>query len=116
MGIEVVESTRQVRIELDGVVLAESKDARILSEGRLRPRYYLPEADVRMDLLTPSDTSSRCPYKGAAEYWSVAVGGNVHPDVAWTYRSPIPERADIAGLICFYDEKVDLYLDGELQP
>lgn len=114
--IDVVESSTFVRIEVDGVVFAESKQPRILSEGRLRPRYYLPVADVRMDLLTPSNTTTGCPYKGTAEYWSATVGERAHPDLAWTYRTPLPERQEIAGLVCFYDEKVDVYLDGELQP
>ena len=75
-------------------------------------RYYLPKTHVRLDLLTPTETESHCPYKGDAEYWSVRVGGTLHDDLAWSYRTPLPESQKIAGLVAFYDEKVDLYLDG----
>ncbi len=67
-----------------------------------------------MDLLTPTATSSHCPYKGDANYWSLALEGAV-ADVAWSYRTPLPESQKIAGLVCFYPEKVDLYVDGRLQ-
>ena len=72
-----------------------------------------------MDLLRPSDASSRCPYKGTAAYWSVdttaaAERGRLHKDVVWIYRAPLPESQKIAGLACFYNERVDLYVDGEL--
>lgn len=114
--IRIEAATTQVRIEVDGVVVAESGKPRVLFEKGLRPRYYLPVDDVRMDLLTPTSTRTSCPYKGAAEYWSVTVNGTTHPDLVWSYPNPIPQSEDIAGLLCFYDEKVDVYLDGELQP
>jgi uncharacterized protein (DUF427 family) len=103
-----------VRVELDGVTVADSPRPHILFETGLPPRYYLPLPDVRMDLLRPSDTSSHCPYKGTASYWSVDTGHRVHQDVVWMYRTPLPESQKIAGLACFYNEKVDLYVDGEL--
>ncbi len=78
-------------------------------------RYYLPKLDVRMDLLRPTSSSSICPYKGVAEYWSLEVGDTVMPDLVWSYRNPVVEAPKIAGLVCFYNEKVDLYVDGELQ-
>jgi uncharacterized protein (DUF427 family) len=102
-------------VEIDGVTVAESGQPRILFETGLPPRYYLPLTDVRMDLLRPSDSQSHCPYKGTAGYWSVDTGHGVHPDVVWIYRLPLPESQKVAGLACFYNEKVDLYLDGELQ-
>ncbi len=119
--IDILASSRVVRIELDGVVVAESGQPRILFETGLPPRYYLPLTDVRMDLLRPSERSTHCPYKGAAGYWSVdtsavSPGGRVHTDVAWIYRTPLPESQKIAGLACFYNERIDLYLDGEQQP
>jgi uncharacterized protein (DUF427 family) len=114
--IDILASSRRVRIELDGVPVAESGQPRILFETGLPPRHYLPITDVRMDLLRPSGTQSHCPYKGAASYWSVDTGRSVHQDVAWMYRTPLPESQKIAGLVCFYDEKTDVYLDGELQP
>lgn len=113
--ISVEESTRHVRVEVDGVTVAESTRPRILHEKSLPPRYYLPLADVRTDLLIASDTETRCPYKGTASYWSLQVGERTLRDAVWGYRDPLPEREDIAGLVCFYDDKVDLYLDGQPQ-
>jgi uncharacterized protein (DUF427 family) len=114
--VDILASSQHVRIEVDGVTVAESRQPRILFETGLPPRYYLPLTEVRMDLLLPSDTQSHCPYKGTASYWSVQAGGEPHRDIVWIYRTPLPESQKIAGLACFYDEKVDVYLDGELQP
>lgn len=113
--VTVEESSRSVRVEVDGVTVAESSRPRVLRERGLRPRYYLPPADVRTDLLTPSDSSTSCPFKGAARYWSLQVGERTYPDLVWSYSAPIEDRADIAGLLCFYDEKVDLFVDGQKQ-
>ena len=79
-------------------------------------RYYLPLADVRLDLLRPSDTSTACPYKGVASYHHVLVDGRTHADLAWSYRFPVPECPKIAGLVAFYDEKVDTVVDGVPRP
>ena len=88
----------------------------LLFETGLPIRYYLPKADVRLDLLVPTDTETRCPYKGVASYYAVAVGPTVVPDIAWCYRHPIPECSKIENLVCFYNERVDaLYVDGVLQ-
>jgi len=113
--VDILASSRRVRIEVGGVTLAESAQPRILFETGLPPRYYLPLTDVRMDLLRPSGSQSHCPYKGAASYWSVDTGRGVHADLVWIYRTPLPESQKIAGLACFYDEKVDVYLDDVLQ-
>jgi len=113
--IDILASSRRVRVEVDGVPVAESGRPTILFETGLPPRYYLPLPDVRLDLLRPSQTATHCPYKGTASYWSVEAGGRTHPDLAWSYRTPLPESVKIAGLVCFYTEKVDLYLDGALQ-
>ena len=88
---------------------------RVLFETNLPPRYYLPITDVRMELLRPSTTETHCPYKGVATYWTLDTGRGVHPDAVWIYRSPFAESQKIAGLACFYNERVDLYLDGVLQ-
>lgn len=114
--VDILASSRRVRIEVDGVTVADSVRPHILFETGLPPRYYLPLTDVRMDLLRPSATHSHCPYKGTAAYWSVDTGDTVHQDIVWIYRTPLPESQKIAGLACFYDEKVDVYLDGEQQP
>jgi uncharacterized protein (DUF427 family) len=113
--VDILASSRRVRVEVDGVTVAESDQPRILFETGLPPRYYLPLAAVRMDLLRPSDTSTHCPYKGTAAYWSVQTDTRLHKDVVWIYRTPLPESQKIAGLACFYNERVDIYLDGEHQ-
>jgi uncharacterized protein (DUF427 family) len=113
--VDILASSRHVRIEVDGVTVAQSGQPRILFETGLPPRYYLPLTDVRMDLLRDSATQSHCPYKGTASYWSVDTGTAVHADLVWIYRAPLPESQKIAGLACFYDEKVDVFVDGVRQ-
>jgi uncharacterized protein (DUF427 family) len=110
--VDVVPSSRHVRVELDGEVLAESRRPLLLFETSLPVRYYLPPEDVVAD-LQPSDTRSICPYKGVARYWSVRLGERVVDDVVWSYPAPIPENPRIAGLMCFFNEKIDLVIDGE---
>ncbi len=118
--VDVLPSSRHVVVRVDGpdepVIVAESSRASILYETGLPARYYLPPDDVRMELLVPTDTSTGCPYKGVARYWSVEVGGVTHGDVAWGYDEPLPESAGVRGLICFYNERVDLTIDGEAVP
>jgi uncharacterized protein (DUF427 family) len=113
--VDILASSRHVRIEVDGVTVAETRQPRILFETGLPARYYMPLTEVRMDLLRPSATVTHCPYKGSASYWSVDAGHGAHSDIVWIYRTPLPESQKIAGLACFYDEKVDVYLDGEPQ-
>ena len=113
--VDILASSRHVRIELDGVTVADSHSPRILFETGLPPRYYLPLSDIRTELLRPSDKQTHCPYKGTAGYWSVETGVARHEDAVWIYRTPLPESQKIAGLGCFYDERVDLFLDGVLQ-
>jgi uncharacterized protein (DUF427 family) len=113
--VDILASSRHVRVEIDGVTVADSRSPRILFETGLPPRYYLPLSDIRTDLLRPSDTHTHCPYKGTASYWSVEVGKELHPDVVWIYRTPLPESQKVAGLAAFYDEKVDVFIDGTLQ-
>lgn len=113
--VDILPSSRHVRIEVDGVTVAESSRPRLLFETGLPTRYYLPKTDVRLGLLEHTDTSTHCPYKGEAEYWSVRIGDSVHRDIAWSYPTPLPESERVAGLVAFYDEKVDVYVDGVLQ-
>ena len=113
--VDILASSRHVRVEVDGVTIAESTSPRLLFETGLPVRYYLPKTHVRMDLLTATDTVSHCPYKGQAEWWSVRAGNAVHDDLAWSYRTPLPESQNLAGLIAFYDEKVDTYVEGVRQ-
>ncbi|MFN2607343.1 MAG: DUF427 domain-containing protein [Acidimicrobiales bacterium] len=113
--VDAVPSERHVVVRLGGEVVADSRRPHALFETMLPTRWYLPPGDVRQDLLVPSATASRCPYKGTARYWSVRAGGAEHPDVAWSYPDPIPECPRIAGLVAFFNEKVDLEVDGVVQ-
>ena len=109
--VDVRRSARSVRVEVDGVVVAETTRARLLAETHLPLRFYLPREDVRVD-LRPSDARTYCPYKGHASYWSVDAGGRRHADLGWSYEQPLPEIAAIAGLVAFWDERVDVFVDG----
>jgi uncharacterized protein (DUF427 family) len=113
--VDILPSSRHVRVEVDGVTVAESTKPTLLFETGLPTRYYLPKTHVRMDLFAPTSTSSHCPYKGDADYWSLRLRETVVQDVAWSYRTTLSESQKIAGLVCFYPEKVDLYVDGRLQ-
>ncbi|MGH3342359.1 MAG: DUF427 domain-containing protein [Carbonactinosporaceae bacterium] len=111
--VDIRPSSRHVRVSRGGVLLADSTRPVLLFETGLPVRYYLPEADVRAELLTPSDSATRCPYKGIAAYRSVRAGGETRPDLVWTYPDPIREAEPVRGLLCFYNERVDLEVDGE---
>jgi uncharacterized protein (DUF427 family) len=114
--VDVLPSTRHVRVTVGGQVVADTTQPRLLFETGHPTRYYIPQEDVRMDLLQPTDTTSRCPYKGVASYWKLA-GDESGRDVAWAYLDPIPESPKIAGLIAFFNERVhSVEVDGEEQP
>jgi uncharacterized protein (DUF427 family) len=115
--VDAVPSDRHVRVEIEGVTVAESSHPLALFETHLPTRWYLPREDVRLELLTESDRTTRCPYKGTATCWSAQIGDNPerHRDIAWSYPDPIPECPRIAGLIAFFNERVELYLDSVLQ-
>lgn len=110
--VDILHSSRHVEIVVDGVKVAESDNPTILFETGLPPRYYLPLTDVRTELLAPSQKQTHCPYKGTASYYSLELDGRVYEDFVWIYRSPLPESQKIAGLVAFFNEKVDLYVDG----
>jgi uncharacterized protein (DUF427 family) len=113
--VDVVRTDRDVNVSLDGEELVRSTRAYALFETSLPPRWYLSREDVSADLID-SDTITGCPYKGAAAYHSVQrVDGTVERDLVWCYREPFDEVARIAGLVCFFNERVDIELDGELQ-
>jgi uncharacterized protein (DUF427 family) len=119
--VDALRSNRRVRIELEGVVLADSAAPVMVFETGLPTRYYLNRTDVRFEHLIPSDTVTSCPYKGTtSSYWSVRTGGSaqgetVHKDLAWAYDFPTRQLLPIAGLVAFYNEMVDTFLDGEPQ-
>ncbi len=115
--VDVLLSSRHVQVVLAGEVVADTHRPRLLFETGLPTRYYIPKLDVRMDLLTPTETTTRCPYKGKASYWSVKAGNMEVKDIAWSYPAPIPECPKIENLVCFFNERVDaIYADGERQP
>ena len=115
--IDVLQSSRPVKVVLGGVTVAESQRPILLFETNFPARYYLPKGDVRLDLLRPSDTITRCPYKGEAHYYSVAVGDKVFKDVIWYYRYPTTEASKIANNLAFYTEQIDAtFVDGEELP
>ncbi|MFL5820588.1 MAG: DUF427 domain-containing protein [Solirubrobacteraceae bacterium] len=113
--VDILASSRHVRVEVGGETIAESACPRFLFETGAPVRHYLPKTHVRLDLLTPTDKVTHCPYKGRAEHWSVRAGGSLHEGLAWSYPTPLPESQKIAGLIAFYDERVDTYVDGVRQ-
>jgi uncharacterized protein (DUF427 family) len=110
--IDAIPSSRHVTVEIDGIVVADSHRPTLLFETRLPTRYYLPREDVRLDLFDPTDLRTGCPYKGTAEYWSLRNAGQAPPNIAWSYPDPIPAAGPIAGQIAFYNEAVDITLDG----
>jgi uncharacterized protein (DUF427 family) len=107
--IDVMASDRQVEVRLGDVVIASSKRALALWETQLPVRWYLPPDDVRMDLLEPSDHRTTCAYKGHASYLSIK-GGETH--IAWRYDEPLDDATRVAGYVCFWNERTDLFLDG----
>jgi len=113
--VDILESSRHVRVKVNGEVVAETDRPKVLFETGLPPRYYIPPEDVREDALVGSEKTTRCPYKGIASYWSVEAGGERVEDLVWYYPEPIPEAAKIEGHLCFFNEKVDLEVDGEEQ-
>jgi uncharacterized protein (DUF427 family) len=112
--VDVLNSSRHIKVVIGGEVVAETRRPRLLFETGLRTRYYIPKVDVRMDLLEPTATLTQCPYKGNATYWSARIGDEVFPDIVWSYPFPIPECPTIQNLLSFYNEKVEIYVDGEL--
>jgi len=111
--ITIVPAAAHVEIKLEGQTIAESDRAVRLDETGLPARYYIPREDVRTDLLQATTHKTTCPFKGEASYWSAEVGGQVFTDLVWSYETPIPAAAEIAGLMCFYTDRVELTVDGQ---
>ena len=109
--VDVLATDRHIRVSLDGELLADTTRATALFESNLPARWYIPAADV-VASLEPSDTITRCPYKGTASYYSIGEEGK---DLVWCYDEPLDESVGIKGLLCFFNERVDIELDGELQ-
>jgi uncharacterized protein (DUF427 family) len=109
--IDVLRTSRRVRVHVQGALLADSTRARMLIESGLPVRWYLPREDVQADLLEPSYTTTRCPYKGIAHYWSLRLDGGREKDIVWTYPEPFHDAEAVRGLLCFVDDRVDLSVD-----
>ena len=115
--VDVVSSSRRFKAVLGGEKLAETTRPRVVYETGLPARFYVAQEDIRMDLLEPSDTRTRCPYKGEAVYWSARVAGKLHEDVVWSYPDPIAECPKLKGYFCFYKERMDgVFVDGKPAP
>jgi uncharacterized protein (DUF427 family) len=115
--VDALPSTRHVRVVIDGQTVADTRRPHLVFETNHPVRYYIPQQDVRMDLLVPSATQSRCPYKGPASYWSVKLGNENFNDLVWGYMETIPECPKIKGLLCFFHERgCEIYVDGEKVP
>jgi len=111
--VDVMPTSRHIRVSLDGQLLAETDHAVALFESNLPPRWYLPREDVAAE-LEPTDTVTRCPYKGTAGYYAVSVpGGETVKDLIWYYEQPLRAVDLIAGRLCFFNERVDVEIDGE---
>jgi uncharacterized protein (DUF427 family) len=113
--IDILRSSCHVEVQVNGVTVAETNSPTLLFETGLPTRFYIPKLDVRLDLLTPTDTTTGCAYKGFARYWSVEAGGETFEDLAWSYKTPLPEATKVAGLVAFFNEKTDIIVDGERQ-
>jgi uncharacterized protein (DUF427 family) len=109
MALTITPIDQRVTVVIDGETIADSTRALLLEEqGIGTPRYYLPRDDVRMELLEPTDTSTRCSRKGDCSYWSVRVGNAVHTDIVWSYEEPIDGATEIAGRLAFYNERAQI--------
>jgi uncharacterized protein (DUF427 family) len=106
--ITITPADAHIEVAVGGHQLADSDRAVLLTETGMPARYYIPRADVRTELLRPTARETTCPFKGQASYWSVQAGDEIHEDLVWSYQAPIPEAEGIAGLMCFYNERVEL--------
>ncbi|WP_069812236.1 DUF427 domain-containing protein [Streptomyces sp. TP-A0874] len=110
--VEALPGTQHVRVEIDGQVVADSTRPVLLYETGYPVRYYLPPEDVRLEHFEPTETHTHCPFKGDASYWSYHGDGRERSDVLWSYPAPPPDLAQITNLMAFYDEAVDIVVEG----
>lgn len=111
--ITITPTDAHIEVHLDGKLLASTDHALKLDETGLPTRYYLPPADVRMEVLRPTTFQTTCPFKGEASYWSADIDGQTHDGIVWAYPTPIPGAADIAGYLSFYPNRTTITVDGE---
>ena len=116
--IDVLDSSREVRVVVGGHDVAVTRRARFLFETGLPVRYYIPKEDVRIDLLQPSQMKTACAYKGpTSRYWQASAADGSVRDIAWSYEDPAPEVTTIAGMVAFFNERVDaICIDGKEIP
>ena len=110
--VDVLTSSRHVRVELQGTTLADTTRPLIVLETTGPTRYYIPSLDVNHELLVPSESFTGCPYKGRASYWHVRLGDTLYRDLFWSYPQPFQPAARIAGHLCAFTEFVDITVDG----
>ena len=111
--VRVEPSPRRVRAVIGGETIADSTRMSLLHEANHLPVYYFPLEDVRLDLMAKTDTSTHCPYKGDASYWSLTLGGRSVDDILWSYETPFDEVPELAGLAAFYWKKVDRWYEED---
>ena len=115
--VDAIISTRRVEVAVDGITLADSSSTVIVFETGLPPRYYFERTAVHFEHLEPSELVTECPYKGTtSQWWSARIGDELHPDIAWSYDFPTRQLLPVAGLVAFFDEHVDTFLDGRPLP
>ena len=114
--VVITPSARHVRALCRGEVIAETRAAFEVDESRHDPVWYFPPEDVRQHLLVPSDTTSYCPFKGHASYFTVELGANAVADAAWAYLTPFDECLALAGYYAFYTDRVTIEVDDETPP
>ena len=115
--VDVLPSSRHVRIVLGGLTIVDTRRPQLVLETGMPIRYYIPEQDVQMERLEPTETTTRCAYKGKATYWSATIGERVFKNIVWSYREPLAACSPIANFLCFFNERVDaIYVDDELIP
>jgi uncharacterized protein (DUF427 family) len=99
-------------VKVDGRTIADSHRPVVLEETGLPTRYYLPREDVRMELLRTTSFKTECPFKGQASYWTLELGDAVHDGIVWSYEHPIPAAIGVAGMLCFYNDRVELTVES----
>ena len=105
--ITIAPNDKRVRVIFAGKTIADSKRALLMHEANHPPRLYIPRADADMGVLQPTAHHSHCPYKGDANYFSIAVDGRSADNAVWTYEAPYPAVKEIADHLCFFTSKVD---------
>ena len=114
--VETLDTSRRITVAIDGETVADTINSVMMLETGQPVRYYIPRQDVRMELMTATDRTAGSPYKGMAKFYHAQVNGKTLELAAWSYESPMPESAKIAGRICFPQGKVEMYVDGVREP